>query len=206
MNPGESSKKELKLGAEVIQLLIPHRRPLLMIDAVVAYQASPQPTLWTRRHVSANEEVFAGHFPDLFLWPGIYTQEGLGQSCHLLQVIFFLQDEWTRRGKDPEEILRALRNLEMKFRLHPGYRPQNSAILREFDGGAARLGMAGSVEIRFYSPVFAGQCLEYRVTRTHSLEALSRFEIEAAVEGKVVAKGKMTGTVGAFGPENTTGP
>jgi 3-hydroxyacyl-[acyl-carrier-protein] dehydratase len=187
---------ELKLGAEVIQLLLPHRRPLLMVDCVTGYRRGEQPVLWSKRHVSANEEVFGGHFPDLHIWPGIYTQEGMGQSCQLLQVITLLQLKWEKSGHDPEEILRALRNLEMKYRLHPGYRPEHSAILERFKDDKNILGMTGSVEMRFHQPVFAGQCLEFMVARTHLLENMARFEVEATVEGRLVAKGKLTGAIG----------
>lgn len=193
-------KQDLKLGAEVIQLLIPHRRPLLLVDTVAAYRpARPgkAPALWTRRHITANEEIFAGHFPDCYLWPGIYTQEGMGQSCHLLQVITILQELWSARGHDAEEVLRALRNLEMGFRMHPGYRPEASVFLKDLGREAARLGMAGSVDIRFIQPVFAGQTLDYHVTCTHRIENLARFEVEAEVEGKLVAKGRITGAIGA---------
>lgn len=194
----EAGRQELKLGAEVIQLLIPHRRPLLLIDTAVAYRRAPQPTLWARRPISANEAVFEGHFPDLHLWPGIYTQEGLGQACHLLQVITVLQEAWEARGNDSEEVLRALRNLEMGFRLHPGYKPEASLFLKELGKDAARLGMSGSVEMRFLLPVFAGQCLDFKVICTHRVSNLARFEVEAEVEGKLVAKGRITGAIGSL--------
>lgn len=194
----EEGRQELKLGAEVIQLLIPHRRPLLLIESVAAYRRAPHPTLWTRRPISANEEVFDGHFPDLHLWPGIYTQEGLGQSCHLLQVITVLQEAWEARGNDPEEVIRALRNLEMGFRLHPGYKPEASLFLKELGRDAARLGMSGSVEMRFHQPVFAGQCLDFKVSCTHRVANLARFEVEAEIEGKLAASGRITGAIGSL--------
>ncbi len=190
-----SIETSLQFGSEVVQRLLPHRRPLLMVDAVTSYRRYPNPCLTAKRHISANEEVFAGHFPDLHLWPGIYTQEGLGQCCHLLQVLAFLQDIWQARGQNPEDILQALRQLDRGHRLQPGAKPQADIPWRELSGAGAKIGMAGSVEIRFLSPVFAGQCLEYRVVRTHVLENLSRFEVEATVEGRCVAKGKLTGAV-----------
>lgn len=196
MTQDVEGKKKLVLGPEVVQLLIPHRRPLLMVDGILAYQRGPQPVLWTKRMVSANEAVFDGHFPEMHLWPGIYTQEGMGQSTLLLQIISFLQVQWEQRGNDPEEILTGLRNLEMKYRMNPGYRVENSACLETLaKEGKPMPGMSGSVDLRFVQPVFAGQCLEFMVTLTHRVEGISRFEVEATVEGKVVAKGRMTGAV-----------
>jgi 3-hydroxyacyl-[acyl-carrier-protein] dehydratase len=196
MKQYDETRQELKLGAEVIQLLIPHRRPLLMVDTVIAYRRAEQPTLWTKRMVSANEDIFSGHFPDLHLWPGIYTQEGMGQSCHLLQVVSVMQDVWEERGNPPAQVLAGLRNLEMGYRMHPGHRPQDSAFLKDLGRDLARLGMSGSVDIRFHLPVFAGQCIEYTVTRTHVLDRLARFEVEAVSEGKRVASGRITGAIG----------
>jgi 3-hydroxyacyl-[acyl-carrier-protein] dehydratase len=192
----DETRQELKLGSEVVQLLIPHRRPLLLVDSVIAYRRAERPVLWAKRMITANEEIFAGHFPDLHLWPGIYTQEGMGQACHLLQVIAVMQDAWEERGHPPEQVLAALRNLEMGYRLHPGYRPQDSAFLKDLGRDMARLGMSGSVDIRFLAPVFAGQCIEYTVTRTHVLDRLARFEVEAESEGRLVAQGRITGAIG----------
>jgi hypothetical protein len=50
----------LRLGPDVISQLIPHRRPLVMVDAIVAYRHGASPTLWARRQISANEDIFTG--------------------------------------------------------------------------------------------------------------------------------------------------
>jgi 3-hydroxyacyl-[acyl-carrier-protein] dehydratase len=206
MNQAEANRKKLILGPEVIQLLIPHRRPLLMVDGILAYARGEQPTLWAKRMISANEDIFAGHFPDLALWPGIYTQEGMGQTCLLLQILEYFQDHWSKAGKDPEEILSALRNLEMKYRMHPGYRPENSACLQVFDAQPrGNPGMSGAVDLRFHEPVFAGQCLEFKVSKTHRMGNMVRFDVEATVEGRLVAKGNMTGVMKTPLPELPSG-
>jgi len=44
----------LRLGPDVISQIIPHRRPLVMVDAVVAYRHAPAPTLWARRQIWTN--------------------------------------------------------------------------------------------------------------------------------------------------------
>ena len=129
MNRGSDEKRQpvLELGPDVIHHLLPHRRPLLFVDSVRAYDRGASkrtPSRFGRaRQISANEEVFAGHFPGLSLWPGIYTIEGLGQSCFLLEVLWALQKEWQDEGGDPEEILSALKNLELGYQLSPRFRP-----------------------------------------------------------------------------------
>jgi 3-hydroxymyristoyl/3-hydroxydecanoyl-(acyl carrier protein) dehydratase len=193
-------KRSFELGPDVIRQLLPYRRPLLLVDSVRAYHRgvdSGRPELWARRQISANEEVFAGHFPGLHMWPGIYTQEGLGQSCFLLEVLLTLQEEWERQGGDPDEVLLALRNLELGYQLNPAFRPQGSALLERLRHLDRRIGISASVEMRFMHPVFAGQCLDYHVARTHLVDAFRRFDVEASVEGRTVARGVMTGALGA---------
>ena len=80
---------KLALGADVVQMLLPHRRPFLLVDAIDAIVLGPRPMLCAHKMVSANEPVFEGHFPGLSLWPGVYTIEGLGQTTNLLNLIGF---------------------------------------------------------------------------------------------------------------------
>jgi 3-hydroxyacyl-[acyl-carrier-protein] dehydratase len=190
----------LELGPDVVRHLLPHRRPLLLVDGIRRYHRSGEngrPELWAHRHISANEEVFAGHFPGLAIWPGIYTIEGLGQSCFLLEVLVTLQEEWEHEAGDPEEILGALRNLELGYQMSPRFRPAASRPLERFGGLGGRIGISAWVEMRFLHPVFGGQRLDYHVVRTHVIDKFMRFDVEAAVEGRAVARGVMTGALGA---------
>jgi 3-hydroxyacyl-[acyl-carrier-protein] dehydratase len=205
----EKSGVELALGPDVVRHLLPHRRPLLFVDAIRRYDPgaeSDRPSMWAYKNISASEEVFTGHYPGLHLWPGVYTIEGLGQSTFLLEVIFAMQAEWTEKGGDPAEVLAALRNLELGYRLDPRFRPEASAMLKSFGGLQGRIGISASLEMRFLHPVFAGQRLDYHVVRTHAVERqaasstgpgkLVRFEVEAWVDDRAVARGVMTGAIG----------
>lgn len=183
----------LRLGSNVVELLLPHRRPFLLVDAIYAYEREPMPRLLAGRLISANEDIFRGHFPSLHLWPGTYTQEGLGQSCYLLGVLVGLQKGWTALGEDPEDVLKELRNLELGFRLQAGYRPEASTLLLErLRSLPGHMGMAGSVELKYLAPVFPGDRLDYDVRLVLEVEDLLRFEVEASVDGRAVARGAMT--------------
>jgi 3-hydroxyacyl-[acyl-carrier-protein] dehydratase len=189
----------LELGPDVIQHLLPHRRPLLMVDTIRRYERGAdggRPELWARRQISANEEVFAGHYPGLHLWPGIYTIEGLGQSCFLLEILVMLQKAYEDGGGNADEVLAALRNLELGYQLNPRYRPEQSALLERLGQLGGRVGISASVEMRFLQPVFAGQGLDYHVVRTHVVERFMRYEVEASVDGRPVARGFITGALG----------
>ncbi|CAN93515.1 MULTISPECIES: 3-hydroxyacyl-ACP dehydratase FabZ family protein [Sorangium] len=198
-----SAIEPLHLGPDVIERLIPHRRPFLMVDTVEAYGRAPRPTLRAARQISANEPIFEGHFPGLHLWPGVYTIEGMGQSCNLLQIIWAFERGFEEHGGDPAGVLAALRNLELGYKLRPGYRPEASAPLLEMLARTdlpSRLGMSAAVDVKLLHPVFAGQRLEYQVAQSHVFENLLRFDVEAQVEGRLVAKGVMTGTHGVRFP------
>jgi len=192
------SPAPLHLGPDVVALLLPHRRPFLMVDSVEAYEPGPQPTLRAARHISANEPVFDGHFPGLSLWPGVYTIEGMGQSANLLHILWTIQGRWEQKGGNFADLLAAARNLDLGFRLQPGYRAAQSAQLQEalgFDTDPhARIGMAAAVDVKLLQPVFAGQRLDYIVSQTHLIDDIVRFQVEAQVAGRTVAKGVMTST------------
>ncbi|MFH2006123.1 MAG: 3-hydroxyacyl-ACP dehydratase FabZ family protein [bacterium] len=191
-------RDELNLGPDVLRALLPHRRPFLMVDRITAYDRDADPPyLRAERHISGNEPVFEGHFPDLSIWPGVYTQEGLGQSCNLLVVLLALQQRLQEQGGDPGDVLRALRNLELGHRLQPGFQPDVARELaRQLPPPATFVGFTAQVELKFLAPVFAGQVLTYHVTRDHLLHDMVRCGVEASVEGRPVAQGLITGKFG----------
>jgi 3-hydroxyacyl-[acyl-carrier-protein] dehydratase len=187
---------ELRLGPDVVQRLIPHRRPLLLVDAVQSYTSGTHPRLSAERYISASEPVFAGHYPGHSLWPGVYTIEGLGQATMLLEVLYTLERRAIERGASADELRRALGNLEHGCRLSPAFRPDGSALLSDLGELTPPLAMAGSVEMKFLAPVFAGCRLSYHVTRTQAVDdRFIRFAVEARVGGAPVARGTMTGVI-----------
>ena len=52
--------------------------------------------------------------------------------------------------------------------------------------------------MKLLAPVFAGSRLEYRVSLSRVLDSLQRYEVEASVAGKTVAKGTLTSSRGAM--------
>ncbi len=186
-------KPPLRLGPGVLQHLTAHRRPFLFVDQVDDFQWKPRPTLHASRSISVNEPVFDGHFPDLPLWPGVYTLEGLGQSCNLLLVLDGALRRAEERGLPPEEILEALRKLDVATRLQQAMKPEAVELLASLSRGRAELiGFTAAVDVKFTHPVFAGQKLEYRVALEHRVGNLARLEVEAICEGRSVARGTLT--------------
>jgi 3-hydroxyacyl-[acyl-carrier-protein] dehydratase len=191
----------LELGADLLQFLLPHRRPFVMVDGVQEFTRAPRLSVRASRQVSANEPVFEGHFPGLHLWPGVYTIEGLGQACNVALVLEGLCAHFERSGSDEAAMRASLRNAELGFRLQPGFRPELLELIRAaVTGPAATMGFSAHVDVKFTEPVFAGSRLDYRVTRTHTVGALDRFDVEAQVAGRSVARGTMSAARRSLGP------
>lgn len=186
----------LKLGADTVAHLIPHRRPFVFLDGIEAYAREPRPTLVGHKHVSVNEPVFDGHFPGLSLWPGVYTVEGMGQAVNALLVLQSIIDEAERRGFDMTQVLDTLRAIDRRMRL--GKRApteMETELLTHLGEPRHRVGLVGAMDIKLDAPVFAGCELTYHVTRTRMMESTHRFDVNASVGDVRVARGTMTSTV-----------
>ena len=191
---GKESAGNLKLGSAVVELLLPQRRPMLMVDFVRSFSPGPVPTLESGRHISVNEVFFEGHFPGLPMWPGAFTMEGLGQSASLLLIITLMHRRVEAEGGDPEMVLHSLRNLDRGFRLHPGFRAEDvpflSDAVKEYRN---RIAVGAAVEMKFLQTVIPGGRLDYLVEWTEDFGDLVRFTVEATADGQTVARGTLTG-------------
>jgi len=95
-------------GPDEIARLIPHRPPFLLVDRIERFTSAPVPSIRTSRRLSANEWIFAGHFPGLAVLPGALILEGLAQTMALLRAL---------RGAPPREAreLGMLASSNLKF-------------------------------------------------------------------------------------------
>jgi 3-hydroxyacyl-[acyl-carrier-protein] dehydratase len=66
----------------LIQRIIPHRYPFLLIDRVV--NIVPHKGAVGIKNVTFNEPHFAGHFPDAPIMPGVLIVEAMAQSAAVL--------------------------------------------------------------------------------------------------------------------------
>lgn len=180
----------LELGSEIIQFLIPHRPPFLLVDGTRALRVSGKPGLRAYKAIGSGEPIFQGHFPDMHLWPGVYTIEGMGQTCNVLYSLLAAQEVGAEAGFDT---LEGLRNLQRGFRMHTGYDPSRATQFRAaMDGRGPVQGVSAAVDVKLLRPVFAGETLEYDVTLAHVVGEMGRFEVSASVDGKAVARGTLT--------------
>ena len=72
----------MEISIEGIKKIIPHRAPMLMIDAVDEVRELD----YIRGHkaVTVNEPCFSGHFPGYAVYPGIFVIEALAQISSVM--------------------------------------------------------------------------------------------------------------------------
>jgi len=188
--------EDFPLGSGVVEVLLPHRRPFLMVDRVERFSMEPRPAIEAGRYISMNEIYFGGHFPEMPIWPGALTMEGLAQSAALLLTLVTLHRSAEARGEDPADVMEGLRNLDRGYRLHPGYRPEGAtATMERLAASRDTLAMGAAVDMKFLRPVFPGCRVDYAVELSDDLGSLVRFSAEATVDGEPVARGTITGAV-----------
>lgn len=74
----------LPLGQADIEQYLPHRRPMLMLDRVVAFDGE---TIATEIDTYPDAFYFDGHFPNNPIMPGVIIMECIGQSGALLAAL-----------------------------------------------------------------------------------------------------------------------
>jgi len=184
----------LNLGPSVVELLLPQRRPFLMVDFVTNFTDGERPVLEAGRHISNSEPVFEGHFPGMPIWPGAFTMEGMGQTASLLMLLTMMRRQAAEDGGEPDDVLEALRNLDRGYRMHPGFRPEGTAFLTAALERYRNLMVVGaSVDLKFLKTVFPGCRLDYRVEWSDRVGDAVRLTVEASVGAEPVARGVMTG-------------
>ena len=70
------------MDIEEIRQYLPHRYPFLLVDRVVELNLGE--SIVAYKNISANEELFRGHFPDKSVFPGVLTVEAMAQAAGIL--------------------------------------------------------------------------------------------------------------------------
>jgi 3-hydroxyacyl-[acyl-carrier-protein] dehydratase len=68
-----------KLNNDEIKKIIPHRDPILLVDEVVDF--TPGESILARYYVDPEMDILRGHFPEMPVYPGVYTVEAMAQTA-----------------------------------------------------------------------------------------------------------------------------
>ncbi|MDQ2917723.1 MAG: 3-hydroxyacyl-ACP dehydratase FabZ [Pseudomonadota bacterium] len=74
-----------ELDSSMIQRLLPHRYPMLLVDRVLDWEAGK--FLRGVKNVTVNEPFFQGHFPGYPVMPGVLVIEAMAQVAGLLTML-----------------------------------------------------------------------------------------------------------------------
>ena len=193
MNAATRTEIPVGIGPDLVRQFLPHRPPFLFVDTVEAFSPGDRPSLSATHYISPNEPVFAGHFPHLYLWPGVYTIEGLAQSCLFLNLLLEVGVAFPTAG----ELAPLLRSWQQSVSRpgtvpDPRAAPLRGALTQRLSSPDRRTGLLVAADVKLVHPVFAGQRLDYHVQRTHEVDRMHRFDVEAAVARRTVASGRLT--------------
>ncbi len=76
--------KKISLTKDDIKSIIPHREPMLMVDAVE--EMSPGKKITTTLYLDPKFDYFKGHFPNEPVMPGVLTIESMAQTACVLML------------------------------------------------------------------------------------------------------------------------
>lgn len=170
-------RRDLDLGPELIRLMLPHRPPLLLVDRILGLRVTPEPAIAAERVIRSDEPVFQGHFPDLPLWPGVYTIEALAQTALLLFRTLELGG--------PDSVVQELSALDRALRggaVHP---------LQARLSAAAGVGVMSAVDVKLSAPVFAGATLELEAWLQGGWAGGWRVGVRASSKRRTIAEGTL---------------
>lgn len=184
----------LRCGSGLVMRLLPQRPPFLMVDRVDAWRPGDRPGARASRFLSANDPVFAGHFPALAVFPGALLVEAVGQCASLAVTLGAVEAAYAARGAGPAALVADLDALDAVFSLRPGARPPPAAdeLLAAFARvSGLPVGVAGQIRAKFLRPVVPGCRLALEAVLSARLGEQLRFEVSAAVDGELVMEGAL---------------
>jgi 3-hydroxymyristoyl/3-hydroxydecanoyl-(acyl carrier protein) dehydratase len=86
------SQRMVRYDREQIEHILPHRHPFALLDRITEIDPDGC-TLVAEADIDPDDPVFAGHFPDQPIYPGVLQIEMMGQAG--LCLVYFLQNAST---------------------------------------------------------------------------------------------------------------
>jgi len=133
-------------GLDFIEERIPHRPPFLWLDRVLELSDT---SIVAEKEISADLEVFDGHYPDYPLMPGVLLCEAVFQAGALLI------GEMVKGELSGVPVLTRILGAKFKREVRPGNTIEIRAALKEklgpawFLKGSVRVGGKVAVQVEF---------------------------------------------------------
>ena len=118
---------------------IPHRPPFLWVDRIIEFTGD---SILTEKHIPEDLDLFAGHYPDHPLMPGVLLCEAIFQSGALL-ISKLTEDSNTADRKIP--VLTRIINAKFRKEVKPGDLTKIAVKFKEQVGPA--MFMKGSLKV-----------------------------------------------------------
>lgn len=102
----------LVFDVNAIKKILPHRYPFLLVDKITEYEAGKR--IVGVKNVTANEELFNGHFPEKPVFPGVLICEAMAQTGGIM---------FLNMTEDPDEKLvffMSMNNVKFRKPVGPG--------------------------------------------------------------------------------------
>jgi 3-hydroxyacyl-[acyl-carrier-protein] dehydratase len=154
----------MEIDISIIQKILPHRYPFLLIDRVT--DLVPGESITGIKNVSVAEPYFQGHFPGRPIVPGVLIIESLAQLTAVMYCSSCFPEGWQEKGFD-ENI--------------------------DFGDIAGKVGYLAEVKsFKFKSLVTPGDVMTLRAVKKVQFANLSQIKVSACVGNKTVAEGIIT--------------